>query len=80
MRWDGVEVVNGKTYLLKWNEEKREYDKVLVAHRFIVELYNNSGEYIGIMDRGRLIAVGRIVYAECNPDCNVCVTVIVQSV
>jgi len=80
MRWDGVEIKDGKTFLLKWNEEKREYDRVLVAHRFIVELYNNGGEYIGIMDRGRLIAVGRVIYARCNPECNVCVTVIVQSV
>jgi len=80
MKWDGIDIKDNKTYLLKWNERTKKYDKTLLANRPIVNIYTTDGKYIGIMDEGRLIATERIVKAEIDYDCNLCVTIIVDSV
>jgi len=80
MRKDGIEIENGKIYLLKWNEEKKEYDRIFMANRFIVNIYTTDGKYVGLMDKGRLVASNRIVSAKLDKDCNQSVTIIIESV
>jgi len=80
MRKDGIEIEDGKIYLLKWNEEKKEYDRIFMANRFIANIYTTDGKYVGLMDKGRLIASNRIVSAKLDDNCNKCVTVIIESV
>ena len=69
--FDGVEVVDGVVKALKYNEQKKKFEGVTVAHRKCCFIYL-EGKYVGILINGRFLAFNRSeIYMDEDGSVNV---------